>query len=191
MGPAVTERERMDVSLADRGFTGHTRDAIWASATSILSRGPLATDAGASTGLALGYVQSGKTTAITALIAAAADAGYRIVVAMLGSTNLLLDQNQERLATALGLDTREDYRWVSMPNVAGVAKAKELKNWLARDRTLLLPVLKHPGRIEALAKALAAAGAAELPVLIVDDEADQASLLKSCALGDPTPSRLA
>jgi len=93
----------------------------------------------------LGYVQSGKTTAITALIAAAADAGYRIVVAMLGSTNLLLDQNQERLATALGLDTREDYRWVSMPNVAGVAKTKELKNWLARDRTLLLPVLKHPG----------------------------------------------
>ena len=176
MGPAVTERELMDVSLADRGFTGHTRDAIWASATSILSRGPLATDAGASTGLALGYVQSGKTTAITALIAAAADAGYRIVVAMLGSTNLLLDQNQERLATALGLDTREDYRWVSMPNVAGVAKTKELKNWLARDRTLLLPVLKHPGRIEALAKTLAAAGAAELPVLIVDDEADQASL---------------
>ena len=51
---------------------------------------------GGQTGLALGYIQSGKTTSITALIAAAADQGYQIIVALLGGTNLLLDQNKRQ-----------------------------------------------------------------------------------------------
>ena len=49
------------------------------------------------TGLVLGYVQSGKTTAMMALMAAAVDRGYTVIVAFLGSTNLLLQQNSDRI----------------------------------------------------------------------------------------------
>lgn len=171
------ERGRIEASLVARGLTQATRDALWRSVDSILAQGPLGPAAAVGrTGLALGYVQSGKTTAITALIAAAADAGYRIIVALLGSTNLLLQQNQDRLLTSLGMSSREDYRWVHMTNPAGVAKAKEMRNWLDRDRVLLVPVLKHAGRINSLAGVLEQVAADSLPVLIVDDEADQASL---------------
>ncbi|MFC7595917.1 Z1 domain-containing protein [Terrabacter sp. GCM10028922] len=166
----------MDASFASRGLPVVTREALWTVVDSILAHGPTVAARSGATGLALGYVQSGKTTAITALIAAAADSGYRVIVALLGSTNLLLEQNQSRLLSALGIDQRQDYRWVSMVNPAGATKAKEMANWLARGRTVLIPVLKHAGRIDSVASVLVHADVTDLPVLIVDDEADQASL---------------
>jgi hypothetical protein len=93
----------------------------------------------------------------------------------MGSTNLLLQQNQDRLLSALQLGAREDYVWVHMTNPSGSAKAKEMSNWLARDRVILVPVLKNAGRIDALAGVLKQLEG-DVPVLMVDDEADQASL---------------
>lgn len=171
----MQERARIDATFVDRGIEDEDRAAIWASVDAILDRGPLASDGGGSTGLALGYVQSGKTTSITALIGAAADAGYRVIVALLGSTNLLLDQNTSRLHKALGIGSRDDYVWVSMSNPSGSAKAKELASWLGRGRVVLIPLIKHAGRIDALAKVIDGARV-DVPILIVDDEADQASL---------------
>ena len=48
-------------------------------------------------GLVIGDVQSGKTATYTALIAKAADAGYRIVVLLTGTLENLRKQTQERL----------------------------------------------------------------------------------------------
>ncbi|RBH52761.1 MULTISPECIES: Z1 domain-containing protein [Pseudomonas] len=48
-------------------------------------------------GLVMGHVQSGKTTNYSALIAKAADAGYRIIVVLAGLTNSLRYQTQIRL----------------------------------------------------------------------------------------------
>lgn len=173
----MSEKDRLDAGLTARGLSAATRDALWQSADRVLAHGPLAESGPpCATGLALGYVQSGKTTAITALTASAADNGYRIVVALLGSTNLLLAQNSDRLLEALGIGDRADYRWVHMPNASGATKAKELTTWIERGRTVLLPVLKHAGRITALAEVLRCAGAHAFPTLIIDDEADQASL---------------
>ena len=119
--------------------------------------------------------KSGKTTAMTAVIALAADEGYRVIIALLGSTNLLLDQNESRLIEALVGD-REDYRWVSIAN-PGASKGKDIRNWVVdRGRTVFIPVLKHAGRINNVAAALRAAGLVDQPVLVLDDEADQASL---------------
>lgn len=174
---AASERTRIDASLVARGLTEPTRLSIWQAVDAILDQGPLGSSASSGrTGLALGYVQSGKTTAITALVAAAADSGYKVIVALLGSTNLLLQQNQGRLLDSLGVGSREDYRWVHMTNPSGVAKAKELANWLDRDRVVLVPVLKHAGRLDALAEVLARSVGDSSPMLVVDDEADQASL---------------
>ena len=155
-------------------------ERIWTSVDEILSHGPLASEENVgNTGLALGYVQSGKTTAITALIAQAADSGYKIIITFLGSTNLLLSQNASRIEKALGIGDngeRRDYTWFAMQNPSGTSSAKELADFISKDRTILISVLKHAGRIEALAEVLTKAGVGEIPTIIIDDEADQASL---------------
>ncbi|WP_433408903.1 Z1 domain-containing protein [Saccharomonospora azurea] len=48
-------------------------------------------------GLVVGYVQSGKTANFTGVIAKAIDVGYRLIIVMTGTTNLLREQTQRRL----------------------------------------------------------------------------------------------
>lgn len=170
----MSEIERLDKVLASSIDDG-TRSGIWESVRAILDQGPAEGTATQSTVLALGYVQSGKTTSITALAAAGADAGYQVIVALLGSTNLLLDQNRERLETALGVTSRSDYVWISETNPATETAGKKLRKFIDMGRVCLVPVLKHAGRIWAVAKQLEKIPD-DLRVLIIDDEADQASL---------------
>jgi hypothetical protein len=108
-------------------------------------------------------------------MAGAADAGYRLIVAFLGSTNILLDQNTKRIYNALGVELRTDYRWAPMRNPTGPSGARELRDWLAKGRVVLVTMLKHSGRIDQLTSVIARVGVSAR-VLIVDDEADQASL---------------
>lgn len=182
----VSEIARLDDEMA-LTMDESTRERIWDSAREILDHGPIAASHQAGdVCLALGYVQSGKTTSITAVIAAAADAGYRIVIALLGSTNLLLDQNRGRLEKALGVDERKDYKWVVEANPSGVKASKRIAQRLALDRVILIPVLKHAGRIRAVAETLATIPLGDIPALIIDDEADQASLNTA---GQPAESK--
>jgi hypothetical protein len=48
-------------------------------------------------GMVLGHVQSGKTTNYSSLICKAADAGYKVIILLAGITNSLRTQTQERL----------------------------------------------------------------------------------------------
>lgn len=48
-------------------------------------------------GLVVGYVQSGKTTTINLTTAKAIDAGYRLIIILSGTTNLLRKQTQRRV----------------------------------------------------------------------------------------------
>ncbi len=127
------------------------------------------------TGLALGYVQSGKTTNIIGLAAAAADAGYRIIVALLGRTNILVDQNGRRIRDAL-IEGRRDYKWQEVGGLKGSSGGQRVASELARGRILLVPTIKHAKRISDLASAFGHANLTDCPVLVIDDEADQASL---------------
>lgn len=170
----MSEIQRLDEVLAS-SIDHETRSGIWESVQAILAHGPVVGASSQSTVLALGYVQSGKTTSITALAAAAADAGYQVIVALLGSTNLLLDQNTGRLETSLGITTRSDYVWISERNPATEAAGKKLRKFVDMGRVCLVPVLKHAGRIRAVAKQMEKVPD-DLRVLIIDDEADQASL---------------
>lgn len=167
-----SEQEIVD-SLFANSLGEIERQRLWKSAANILSHRPAG---GKSTGLALGYVQSGKTTQMIALTAAAHDAGYRVVVALLGSTNLLLDQNSHRFEENLQIGKRDDFRWVSMVNPKGRSGISKISENLEKGRTVLIPVLKHKGRITQLAEVLKECRLREIPVLILDDEADQASL---------------
>ena len=48
-------------------------------------------------GLVVGYVQSGKTANFTGLIAKAIDAGYKIIIVLAGTLNVLRNQTQRRI----------------------------------------------------------------------------------------------
>ncbi|MGW4398357.1 Z1 domain-containing protein [Amycolatopsis nivea] len=48
-------------------------------------------------GLVVGYVQSGKTANFTGVIAKAIDAGYRLIIVLTGTTNMLREQTQRRI----------------------------------------------------------------------------------------------
>ena len=125
--------------------------------------------------LALGYVQSGKTTSMSALAALAADRNYQVVIAFLGSTNILLEQNTNRIFDYLGVNTNE-YFWHPITDVRGDATTRELVEKIARRR-IIIPILKLPIHINNLRKALVSANiTSSNRFLIIDDEADQASL---------------
>jgi cobalamin biosynthesis Mg chelatase CobN len=111
--PLGAQATMLDVKLSTF-IDDDDRAAIWNSANSLLDMA----DQGKRTVMGLGYVQSGKTTSITALCAAAADRGYSLVVAILGSTNLLKDQNRTRVEENLGLDDK-NYNWYSISEFKG------------------------------------------------------------------------
>ena len=58
---------------------------------------PESREAYASRGLVMGYVQSGKTANFAGVIARSADAGYRLIIVLAGTWNILRNQTQRRL----------------------------------------------------------------------------------------------
>lgn len=132
-------------------------------------------------GLVLGHVQSGKTANFTAVIAKAADVQYRLFIVLSGLHNTLRGQTQKRLDRELaGLNPRS---WVSLTDAAQdfghlTSRADALLSGETGKRFLAV-VKKNSFRLDSLRKWLASANETVLracPVLIIDDEADQASL---------------
>ena len=130
-------------------------------------------------GLVVGYVQSGKTANFTALIAKAADAGYRIFIVLSGMSNILRDQTQQRLDEDLVASHPED--WYRLTGAYTDFRATENADVLMGGGTkarLLAVVKKRGERLRRLRSWLLAARPEALrscPILIIDDEADQAS----------------
>lgn len=58
---------------------------------------PTQTEAYKAKGLVVGHVQSGKTANFTGVVAKAIDAGYRLIIVLTGTTDLLRAQTQRRL----------------------------------------------------------------------------------------------
>src|SRR5262249_33832935 len=73
--------------------------SIDAATTRVMQRlgRPTREEAYAARGLVVGYVQSGKTANFTGVIAKAIDAGYRLIIVLTGTTNMLRSQTQRRL----------------------------------------------------------------------------------------------
>ena len=137
-------------------------------------------------GLVVGHVQSGKTQNFSALIAKAADAGYKIVIVLSGLHNTLRQQTQRRLERDLGRE-----------NVAGVGEPEAGKRWqwmtgseawgdfnpgavnaavLQGNEKVIFVVKKNKTRLERLIGWMSGRVPAHVPVLVIDDEADQASV---------------
>lgn len=141
-------------------------------------------------GLVLGYVQSGKTTNFTAVIAKAADAGYRLFIVLSGMHDALRQQTQDRLNEQLW--ERNSNIWHRLTDEEDFRPTANVDALLSTRRQCVLAVVKKNGyRLEALKKWLFSARPevlAACPVLIIDDEADQATV--NTAKPDRQPSRI-
>lgn len=133
-------------------------------------------------GLVVGYVQSGKTANYTAVIAKAADAGYKFFLVLSGMTNSLRAQTQRRLASELIQPNRE--HWVALTSEHDDFRPGPIGNvdaFLTDNQGLkvLGIVKKNAVVLRRLMRWLRAASPEVLkscPMLVVDDEADQASI---------------
>jgi hypothetical protein len=134
-----------------------------------------------SRGLVIGYVQSGKTANMIAVIAKAMDAGYNYVIILAGLTNKLRQQTQRRIEQ----DVAERYReyWQLLTNAEDKGDFQGLPNGRffvpSAPSVALAVVKKNVAPLRRLIEAVGKTPPAELrrmKVLVIDDEADQASV---------------
>jgi hypothetical protein len=142
-----------------------------------------------SRGLVLGYVQSGKTSNFISTIAQAADAGFRLIIVLSGVTNNLRKQTQERLEQSLTGHNPNNWNWLTTADedFSEVKNANDLLS--SPDKRIIAVVKKNNGRLKKLKKWLESAPQITrqgLPVLVIDDEADQATVNSSKALNRQT-----
>jgi hypothetical protein len=132
-----------------------------------------------SLGLVVGYVQSGKTTNFTAVMAKAADRGYKLFVVLSGIHNALRRQTQIRLEKDL-LGGGSSPRWfeVTTPDHDFVPPRNPKAFFANKDQHVLLVVKKNATVLRKLRTWLAGAGEflEQCPTLIIDDEADQSTI---------------
>lgn len=131
-------------------------------------------------GLVIGNVQSGKTANYAAVIAKALDEGYKLVIVMSGVHSNLRKQTQRRLERDLGTveDGAEWFRLTSVDGDIGRADIKNAANIVDTNNRTLAVVKKNSRRLSNLRDFLRAADRGTMrrtPVLIIDDESDQAT----------------
>ena len=88
-----------DYLKTKKGMSEETLSALHESANRVLESlaPPHSSKADPRRGLVVGYVQSGKTTNFTAVLSKAIDAGYRLIIVLAGTIDLLRLQTQRRL----------------------------------------------------------------------------------------------
>ena len=178
--------------LDERRWSRSTVETLSATATELLRRLP---EPGASVrfqgrGLVVGHIQSGKTATMAALIARAADSGYKLFIILAGLWKDLRAQTQKRFdqeitgysdnPTDAPFATHEPgaIRWVRLTRSARDGDFVAGSHNDLNPQTPKLAVLKKNVRVERLGEWLESSTVplADLPALVIDDEADQASI---------------
>lgn len=162
-------------------------------------------------GLVIGHVQSGKTANYTGLIARAADAGYKFIIVIAGIHNNLRRQTQQRIDEAfigrssdpidkrkkIGVGLNQGYPHpATLTNVISDFNKKTAteSGWELNDfsKPIILIIKKNVTTLTALHKWLKELNAerdgriSDVPMLLIDDEADNASINTNKEDLDPT-----
>jgi hypothetical protein len=134
-----------------------------------------------SDGLLYGLIQSGKTSIMTVAAAMAADNGFQCILVLTTDNDPLYEQTLERVRAGLrGL------------SVLGKREWRDPVRFRSKLRTPPFAVVcsKNGSMLQSLLDAFRSAGAKNLSVLIIDDEADQASLNTFTSKGTGQVSRI-
>ncbi|BCL62784.1 endonuclease [Desulfomarina profundi] len=166
-------------------------------------------------GLCVGHVQSGKTANYLGVICKAADAGYKVIIVLAGLLNALRNQTQERIDEGfVGLDSSQQLEATSLEDkLTGVGKfyhpstwrtpvplttstqdfdrkiATQLRAQISQFNEPVIFVLKKNVSILKNLIDWLRNNNVELnrfPMLLIDDEADHASVNTSSEEDDPT-----
>lgn len=132
-------------------------------------------------GLVVGYVQSGKTANMTAVIAKAVDQGYNLIVLLAGMTNKLRAQTQTRIETDVVRRHRHHWeRYTTEEENGDFTDPANRSFTMPKIGAAQLAVMKKEvNRLEAFQRTIAGTPPAiltQLRVLLIDDECDQASV---------------
>lgn len=159
-------------------------------------------------GLVLGYVQSGKTANFTGLINKAYDVGYKLVIVLAGMHNDLRTQTQIRLESeVVGIRTDKNGRPIGVSQVRPNDDNHIIGTWTTEDQDIssgktrfshlnkptLMVVKKNKTVLESLIEQLEnhkRLYQLDIPVLIIDDEADQASVDTSNSSKEEDPKTI-
>lgn len=166
-------------------------------------------------GMVVGHVQSGKTANYTGLICKAADAGYKLIVVIAGIHNNLRNQTQQRIDEGfIGKDSALPHNPTSPPKPFGVARfankhtpytlTSATSDFNARiaeqaggnitsfNVPIVLVIKKNSSTLKNLTNWLRAHNTGwtkelvDAPMLLIDDEADNASINTSKNPGEAT-----
>lgn len=166
-------------------------------------------------GMVVGHVQSGKTANYSGVICKAADAGYRLIIVVAGVHNNLRSQTQARLDEAfIGRDTGKGLSPTAEENRVGVGRFDYSRRPVSFTNTLrdfnkqqagsvgvpidnlkepaVLVIKKNSSTLENLIGWLKEHNAKRgtktipLPMLLIDDEADNASINTAKGKGEVT-----
>jgi hypothetical protein len=132
-------------------------------------------------GLIYGLVQSGKTGVLTVTGAMGADEGYRTLIVLTSDIDPLYKQTRDRIQEAFpGMD------------IIDKADLRDPDSFLQRIKrsTCAIVVTKNGSILRALIENLKAGNVRGLACLIIDDEADQASLNTRARKNDGTQSKI-
>ena len=161
-------------------------------------------------GLVIGHVQSGKTANYLGVVARAADAGYKFIIVIAGIHNNLRKQTQERVDEGfIGRSSDPANRVVigvgcfdpNYPHPATLTniaedfnkRTAEKSGWKLNDFTkpIILVIKKNVTTLKSLHKWLKELNSkddqiSDVPMLMIDDEADNASINTNKPDVDPT-----
>lgn len=127
------------------------------------------------TGIVIGKVQSGKTSNFISLTALAFDNGYSHVVVFGGTKNELLKQNSERIKEYFKV--ANDVVVLNTTEHKSQLNAKQISQIIKMGKKVIIVALKTPRQINSIRNNIFVdEKLTEIPVLIIDDEGDEASL---------------
>ena len=182
--PVIGEQLKQTLDAKEH-FSAEERETIEQQTAAILGKCvPPSNTEGSATGLALGYVQSGKTLSFTCVAAMARDNRFPLVIVITGTSELLFQQSSQRLRIDLGIESHH-WRWKFFQNPKLRHHHHDrIRDFLAewqqprvRDKqTCLITVMKNHVHLSNLVELLRALDLRNVPTLVIDDEADQAGL---------------
>ena len=143
---------------------------------------------GATKGMVVGYVQSGKTTSIESLISMAADFGWNTFIMLTGTIENLRVQNANRLRDDIEYAKAGVVNWAFNQDI----ESSKYEGLINSGKKVVLVCLKNSSRLKALKNWMLSAGKPALQkakILLIDDEADQASL-NTCKISKKERSKI-
>ena len=178
--------------IDERGWTKSTVDTLTETSLDLIRRLPKpdASNSFQERGLVIGYIQSGKTATMSALIARAADEGYRLFIVLGGLWKDLRAQTQRRLDQEVTGDSEDpndlplvhhDSNVLPWGRLTQSGPEGDFRAGSSNDfnpNTPKLAVIKKNTRIGSLMRWLAKTHVSleDIPAIIIDDEADHASI---------------